>query len=83
MTPNILHLKIMFYFEKTVSKNFWKSKKSFPSNIKPLSDRHPYRVAEKTPKKCQNFTYRFFGKNRKSFIMLRKRFPRNFRKKRT
>ena len=31
MTPNILHLKIMFYIEKTVSKKFWRSKKVFPA----------------------------------------------------
>ena len=35
MTPNILHLKSMFYIEKTVSKKFWRSKKSFPSNMEP------------------------------------------------
>ena len=31
MTPNILHLKSMFYIEKTVSKKFWRSKKVFPA----------------------------------------------------
>ena len=72
MTPNILHLKIMFYIEKTVSKKFWRSKKSFPSNVKPWADRPPpYRVAEKTSKKCQNFTYGYFDKNSKNMIINR------------
>eukprot|EP00493_Phyllostaurus_siculus_P020388 UN20713 len=82
MTPNILHLKIMFYIEKTVSKKIWRSKKSFPSNVKPLSDRPPpISVAEKTSKSAKILPIGFLAKNRKSFIMLRKRFFRNFRKK--
>ena len=80
MTPNILHLKIMFYIEKTVSKNFWRSKKSFPSNMEPLSDRPPLSVAEKTSKSAKILPIGFLEKNRKSSVLLRKRFFRNFRK---
>ena len=41
MTSNIFHLKIIFYIGKMVSKNFWLSKKSFPSNNTALSNRPP------------------------------------------
>ena len=37
MTSNIFHLKIIFYIGKMVYKKFWRSKKSFPSNMRALS----------------------------------------------
>ena len=81
MTPNILHLKIMFYIEKTVSKKFWRSKKSFPSNMEPLSDRPPLpQCCWENVKKCQNFTYRFFGKKSKILSVAEKTFFSKFSK---
>ena len=71
MTPNILHLKIMFYIEKTVSKKFWRSRKSFPSNVKPLWNRHSLSWCWENVKKCQNFTYGYFDKNSKNMIINR------------
>ena len=55
MTPNILHLKIMFYIEKTVSKKFWRSKKSFLSNNRALSTLPPPPVLLRKRKKVPKF----------------------------
>ena len=84
MTPNILHLKIMFYIEKTVSKKFWRSKKSFPSNNRALSNRPPPQCCWENVKKCQNFTYGYFDKNSKNTIINRETvFTKIFEKTRT
>ena len=84
MTPNVLHLKIMFYIEKTVSKKFWRSKKSFPSNMNPLPNRPPPSCCWENVKKCQNFTYGYFDKNSKNTIINRETvFTKIFEKTRT
>ena len=54
MNSNIFHLKIIFYIGKMVSKKFWRSKKSFPSNNRAWSNPPPppvlLRKRQKVPK---------------------------------
>ena len=85
MTSNIFHLKIIFYIGKMVSKNFWLSKKSFPSNNTALSNRPPLpQCCWENVKKCQNFTYGYFDKNSKNTIINRETvFTKIFEKTRT
>ena len=71
MTSNIFHLKIIFYIGKMVSKKFWRSKKSFPSNMRAWADRPPLSCCWENVKKCQNFTYWYFVKNSKNTIINR------------
>ena len=86
MTSNIFHLKIIFYIEKMISKKIWSSKKTFPSNVKPLADfpPPPTQCCWEHVKKCQNFTYGYFDENSKNMIINRKTSKwKIFRKKRT
>ena len=84
MTSNIFHLKIIFYIGKMVSKKFWRSKKSFPSNMRALSSWPPLSCCWENVKKCQNFTYGYFVKNSKNTIINRETvFTKIFEKTRT
>ena len=85
MTSNIFHLKIIFYIGKMVSKKFWRSKKSFPSNMRAWSSwPPPLSCCWENVKKCQNFTYGYFVKNSKNTIINRETvFTKIFEKTRT
>ena len=85
MTSNIFHLKIIFYIGKMVSKKFWRSKESFLSNNRALSNLPPpLQCCWENVKKCQNFTYGNFDKNSKNTIINRETvFTKIFEKTRT
>ena len=78
MTSNIFHLKIIFYIGKMVSKNFWRTKKSFPSNMRAWSSWPPYRVAEKTSKSAKMLHMGILSKTRKTRLSIVKRFLPKF-----
>ena len=83
MTSNIFHLKVIFYIGKMVSKNFWLSKKSFPSNNTALSNRPPPSpsVAGKTSKSAKILPMGTSTKTRKTRLSIVKRFLPKFSKK--
>ena len=71
MTSNIFHWKTISYIGKMVSKTFWRSKKSFPSNMRAWSSWPPLSCCWENVKKYQNFTYVYFVKNSKNTIINR------------
>ena len=74
MTSNIFHLKIIFYIEKMISKKIWSSKKTFPSNVKPLADLPPpHSVAENTSKSAKILPMGTSTKTRKTWLSIAKR----------
>ena len=64
-----------------VSKKIWRSKKSFPRNMRAWADRPPLSCCWENVKKCQNITYGYFVKNSKTRLSIVKQFLPKFSKK--
>eukprot|EP00493_Phyllostaurus_siculus_P020185 UN20510 len=61
MTLNILHLKFIFYIEKTVSKKCWRSKKVFQQCQAVSRSTHHIVLLRKHQKVPKLSVYRFFS----------------------